>query len=61
MFRAVAAAAGMLSVADPGAEGTTEQAHAPAAVAVPPVWDLVAAVDEEAAVDGGRTEKGALR
>lgn len=60
MFRAVVAAAGMLSVADLGAEGTTEQAHAPAAVAVPPVWDLVAAAaDEEAAVDGGRTEKGA--
>jgi hypothetical protein len=53
----------MLSAADPEAAGTTEQAPAPAAVAVPPVWDLEAAVVAavEAVVDGGRTEKGALR
>jgi hypothetical protein len=36
---------------------STDQAHAPAAAAVPPAWDLavvVAAAVEEVAVDAGR-------
>jgi hypothetical protein len=37
-----------------GTGDSTDQAHAPAAAAVPPAWDLVVAVVEEVAVGGGR-------
>jgi hypothetical protein len=38
-----------------GIRDSTDQAHAPAAAAVPPAWDLavVAAVAQAAVVDGG--------
>jgi hypothetical protein len=53
IFRAAAAETGMPLGEDP--EGTTDQAHAPTAAAVPPVWDLevAAAAAAVAAVDGG--------
>ena len=41
-----------------GTRDSTDQAHAPAVAAVPPVWDLAVAVAvvvlEEVAVDAGR-------
>src|ERR1700739_386681 len=57
MFRVAVAAAEMLSVVDPAGGGNKEQAQVPAAVAAPPVWDLVAAVAVEVVVGAGNAEK----
>ena len=62
MSRAAVAETGMLSEAVPGAPRvTTDRAHAPAAAAVPPAWDLEEAVAVVVVAVGGAGKRPGSR